>query len=111
MMQLLGLQEDYRGYVEAYQATCIFTARNGASPLELVVPSGGHLSGFNRGAGGLHHIALTVPSLAEKTTELASQGVKLLEPEPVRGAGPFLCNFLSPAYTRSFIVEFIEELD
>jgi catechol 2,3-dioxygenase-like lactoylglutathione lyase family enzyme len=110
LMELLGLVEEARGYVEPYEALCIFTAGNGGSALELVVPSGGRLREFNRGMGGLHHVAVAVGCLAELTAELAEQGIPLLEREPVQGAGPFLCNFLAPVYTRGMIVEFVEEL-
>jgi methylmalonyl-CoA/ethylmalonyl-CoA epimerase len=110
LMRLLGLVEQGRGYVGCYEALCIFTAGNGASPLELVVPDGGRLREFNRGLGGLHHIAIAVDSLAELAAELADQGARLLEPEPVYGATGFLCNFLSPVYTRGVIVEFVQEL-
>jgi methylmalonyl-CoA/ethylmalonyl-CoA epimerase len=110
LMQLLGLVEHERGYVERYEALCIFTAGNGGSPIELVVPSGGRLEQFNRGLGGLHHLAIAVDSLAALSAELAEQGIRLLEPEPVRGAGAFLCNFIAPVYTRGTIVEFVEEL-
>jgi methylmalonyl-CoA/ethylmalonyl-CoA epimerase len=110
LMQLLGLTEAGRGYVERYGALCIFTAGNGGSALELVVPNGGRLREFNRGLGGLHHVAIAVGSLAELATELAERGIRLLEPEPVQGAGAFLCNFLAPVYTRGMIVEFVEEL-
>jgi methylmalonyl-CoA/ethylmalonyl-CoA epimerase len=111
LMQMLGLVEDGRGYVERYQALCIFTAGNGGSPLELVVPSGGRLREFNRGLGGLHHVAIAVDSLARLGRALAERGTPLLEPEPVRGARSFLCNFLSPVYTRGVIVEFVQELE
>jgi methylmalonyl-CoA/ethylmalonyl-CoA epimerase len=110
LMNLLGLREQGRGFVEHYQSLCIFTDGNGGSPLELVVPAGGRLTEFNRGVGGLHHIALTVESLAGLAAEMAEQGIELLEPEPVRGAGNFLCNFLPPVYTRGLTVEFVEEL-
>ncbi len=63
---------------------------------------------FNKGAGGLHHIALQVPSLVDLAKALEAEGMKLLEPEPVKGAGPFLCNFLSPIYTRGITIEFVE---
>lgn len=108
---MLGLSERGRGYVECYQALCIFTDGNGASPLELVVPSGGRLSEFNRGLGGLHHVAIAVPSLAELTEDLGEQGITLLEREPVKGAGAFMCNFLNPVFTRGVTVEFVEELE
>jgi methylmalonyl-CoA/ethylmalonyl-CoA epimerase len=110
LMALLGLAEQGRGYVEHYQALCIFSAGNGGSPVELVVPSGERLREFNRGLGGLHHVAIAVDSLAELTARLAKRQIPLLEPEPVRGAGSFLCNFLAPIYTRGVIVEFVEAL-
>ena len=110
LMTLLGLEEAYRGFVEEYRATCIFTKGNGGSAVEFVVPDGGVLAEFNRGAGGLHHVAVAVQSLEETTRALADRAVQLLERRPVRGAGNFLCNFLPPALTRGVIVEFVEEL-
>ncbi|MGO9906008.1 MAG: hypothetical protein ACLPY3_09835, partial [Solirubrobacteraceae bacterium] len=61
-------------------------------------------------AGGLHHIAVEVEGIDAVTGELGRRGISLLESSPVRGAGDFLCNFLSPAYTGGVIVEFIETL-
>jgi methylmalonyl-CoA/ethylmalonyl-CoA epimerase len=110
LIDLLGLQEQGRGYVDHYQALCIFTKGNGGSPLELVVPTGGQLTRFNQGLGGLHHVAIAVESLLELTDRLKTRGIRLLEDRPVRGAGHFLCNFLAPIYTRGVIVEFVEEL-
>ncbi|MBC7519628.1 MAG: VOC family protein, partial [Sandarakinorhabdus sp.] len=52
MMAVLGLVEDYRGYVPQFQALCIFTNGNGASPVEFVIPDGGPLMKFNKGMGG-----------------------------------------------------------
>lgn len=108
MMHLLGLEEDYRGFVQKWSALCIFTKPNGATPIEFVIPHGGPLEKFNKGAGGLHHIAVTVPDLDALRESLSARGIKLLEDEHVQGAGKFLCNFLSPAYTRGVIVEFIQ---
>jgi methylmalonyl-CoA/ethylmalonyl-CoA epimerase len=110
LMSLLGLEEDYRGFVPQWSALCIFTKASGASPIEFVIPDGGPLERFNKGAGGLHHIALQVPSLDELAAALETEGMKLLEPEPVKGAGDFLCNFLSPIYTRGITIEFVELL-
>jgi methylmalonyl-CoA/ethylmalonyl-CoA epimerase len=110
LMNLLGLEEDYRGFVEQWSATCIFTKKLNGSPIEFVIPSGGPLERFNKGAGGLHHIALQVPDLEKLTRGLEAQGMKLLETSPVKGAGNFLCNFLSPVYTRGLIVEFVQLL-
>lgn len=110
MMAVLGLQEDYRGFVEAWQALCIFTKPSGRSPIEFVVPSGGPLVSFNKGMGGLHHIALETTDLDAVARDLAAQDMKFLEPEHVKGAGNFLCNFLSPIYTRGLTVEYVQIL-
>jgi methylmalonyl-CoA/ethylmalonyl-CoA epimerase len=110
LMALLGLAEDYRGFVPQWSALCIFTKPNGASPIEFVVPDGGPLARFNKGAGGLHHIALQVPDLDALAARLEAEDMKLLESEHVKGAGDFLCNFLSPVYTRGVTIEFVQLL-
>jgi catechol 2,3-dioxygenase-like lactoylglutathione lyase family enzyme len=111
MMAVLGLVEDYRGYVPIFQALCVFTKGNGASPVEFVIPDGGPLVKFNKGMGGLHHLAYVVESLDAKAAEVEAQGMKLLEAAHVQGAGRFRCNFLSPVYTRGLTIEYVELQD
>jgi methylmalonyl-CoA/ethylmalonyl-CoA epimerase len=111
LMAVLELKEDYRGFVQLWSALCIFTKASSGSPIEFVIPHGGPLERFNKGAGGLHHIALEVPDLKAHALALEAQGLKLLEPEPINGAGPFLCNFLSPVYTRGLTVEYVQLLE
>jgi hypothetical protein len=41
---------------------------------------------------------------------LGQQGITMLEPKPVQGAGPFVINFLHPR-TLGYIVEFVELVD
>jgi methylmalonyl-CoA/ethylmalonyl-CoA epimerase len=108
LMSLLGLEEDYRGFVPQWSALCIFTKPRGASAIEFVVPQGGPLVRFNKGIGGLHHIALEVDDLRAAADALAAENMKLLEPAPIKGAGSFLCNFLSPGYTRGITVELVQ---
>lgn len=111
-MELLGLTELYRGYVPQFQALCIFTnAINGGSPIEFVVADGGSLTKFNKGAGGVHHIAFEVADIAALTDEFARKGMPMVEPVAVKGAGNFLCNFLGPIATRGVIVEYVQMLD
>jgi methylmalonyl-CoA/ethylmalonyl-CoA epimerase len=108
-MARLGLREDYRGRV--WDVTCIFTLGNGGSPVEFVVPGpASALATFNKGVGGIHHIALTVEDLEDATRRLNDMGVRLVAKAPVKGAGPFLCNFLPPIYTRGFAVELVQVL-
>ena len=111
LMALMGLEEDYRGFVPQWSALCIFTKPTRGSPIEFVVPDGGPLERFNNGIGGLHHIALEVPNLDRLAARLEAEGMKLLEREHVKGAGPFLCNFLSPVYTRGVTIEFVQLLE
>jgi methylmalonyl-CoA/ethylmalonyl-CoA epimerase len=110
LMSLLGMQEDYRGFVGQWSALCIFTKAEGRSPIEFVIPHGGPLERFNKGAGGLHHIALEVPDLTALALSLEAENMKLLEPAPIKGAGPFVCNFLGPSYTRGLTIEFVQAL-
>ena len=110
MMDLLGLEEDFRGFVPHWSALCIFTKAAGRSPMEFVIPDGGPLARFNGGFGGLHHVALEVPDLRALAAKFLEQDIRLIEPEPVKGAGNFLCNFLSPVYTRGLTVEFVQML-
>ena len=107
-MSLFGFEEEYRGFVPRWSALCIFTKARRGSQIEFVIPNGGPLAAFNGGVGGLHHIALEVPDLDEVAVGLYARGMKLLEPEHVRGAGPFICNFLSPSFTRGITVEYVQ---
>lgn len=106
LMTLLGLKEGRRYYIAEYEAECVFTESQGGA-IEFIIPRGGKLSKFNKGMGGLHHIALQVESLEQASEELRAKGIELLEPCPV-DAGPIRINFLPPVYTRGIIVEFVE---
>ena len=110
VMDVLGLREDYRGFVPQWSALCIFAKAERGSQVEFVVPKGGPLERFNKGAGGVHHMAFEVEDLAATMSEYEARGMKFLEPAPIKGAGPFLCNFLSPLYTRGGLVEFVQLL-
>jgi hypothetical protein len=109
-MEMLGLEEDYRGYVPQWSALCIFTKATAGSPIEFVIPDSGPLLKFNGGLGGYHHMALQVEDLDALSMELQANDMRLLEPEHVKGAGNFICNFLSPAYTRGLTIEFVQLL-
>jgi len=110
LMESLGLKEDYRGYVETFSCWCIFTKAASGASIELVVPDGGSLAKYNKGFGGIHHFAFEVEDIAAKTEELAAQDIKMIEPDAVKGAGNFLCNFLNPIYTRGQMVELVQPL-
>ena len=108
LMASMALKEDYRGYVEPWQCWCIFTRPAHGAAIELVVAEGGSLARFNRGGGGVHHFAYQVESIADATRWIESQGMRMIEPAPIKGAGDFWCNFLSPASTRGVQIELVE---
>jgi methylmalonyl-CoA/ethylmalonyl-CoA epimerase len=109
-MAMMDLEEDYRGFVEIWQAWCIFTKPASGAAIELVIPEGGPLARFNKGLGGVHHFAYQVESLEEVARWCDLKGLKLLESAPVKGAGDFMCNFLSPVSTRGVQIEFVEPI-
>lgn len=111
-MALFGHTEDYRGYVEAFECWCLFcTAPDNGTAVELVVPTGGSLARFNRGAGGLHHYAFETPDIVALQKELATRDVTMLRETPVKGAGDFLCNFINPIATRGVLVEYVQPIE
>jgi len=110
-MELFGHEEEYRGYVETFECWCIFCVAPGdGAAVELVVPTGGSLARFNRGAGGLHHYAFETPDIRALQEELGAKDMPMLLPEPVKGAGDFLCNFVNPIATRGILVEYVQPL-
>lgn len=104
LLDRLNLEVTSVGYVAEYEATCIF-----AGQVEFIVPDpGSKLAGFNRGAGGIHHIALAVNSLVAETERLLNLSIPVVEEAPVRGAGDFWLNFVHPVYTGGIILELVE---
>jgi len=106
LLGVLGLEVGRRHYVAEYEADCIFAGGDGAA-VELIVPRGGKLAKFNKGLGGLHHIAIEVDDLAAASRELRARGIELLEASPVE-AGALRINFIPPVFTRGLIVELVE---
>jgi len=110
-MALFGHEENFRGYVPEFECWCLFCQAPAGQPaVELVVPTGGSVARFNRGTGGLHHYAFETPDLRALQARLATRDIAMTWPEPVKGAGNFLCNFVSPIPTRGVIVEYVEPL-
>ncbi len=107
---LLGLEESFSGYVSAYQAECVFLVGHQGPPIEFILSEQPTLRNFNRGLGGIHHFAFQVPSIAGVAEKLGQQGITMLEPKPVQGAGPFIINFLPPR-ALGYTIEFVELMD
>lgn len=111
-MATFGLIEDYRGFVAPWYSWCIFTTpAGGGCAIELVVATEGPLTRFNKGLGGVHHLAYAIDDFAAAEAWCAANDLTLLEPQPIKGAGNFLCNFIHPVATRGIQIELVQELD
>jgi len=106
LAELFGLKLGRRQFVAEYEADCIFTAGD-KGIIEFIIAKTGKLAKFNKGMGGLHHIAIEVPDLPAARRALAEKGIPTLEQAPV-AAGPIEIDFVAPAYTRGVIVEYVQ---
>lgn len=108
LAELFGLKLGRRQFVAEYEAECVFTEGD-RGVIEFIIARSGKLSKFNKGMGGLHHIAIAVPDLQATRRALAEKGIPTLEAAPV-SAGPIEIDFVAPAYTRGVIVEYVQRV-
>ena len=87
----------------------VIKVKAGDTVLELLEPLAGEtvISKFlATNGGGIHHVCFEVDDVRGATMELASRGYEPLWPEPRRGAGNRLVNFLKPRLTGGVLIEF-----
>jgi methylmalonyl-CoA/ethylmalonyl-CoA epimerase len=94
------------------QASQIAFLPAGEAEIELVQPTTGD-SGVarylaKRGAG-MHHICLSVPDLRASLQELAAQGVRLINPEPMAGSDGRQYAFVHPESTGGVLLELYQQ--
>ena len=110
-METFGLKEDYRGHVKAYDSHLIFTTHgNGADAIEFIIPKSGVLTQFNKGKGGIAHVAYLVDDIEATSAELRAQGFEMLESKATKGTDEIIVNFIRPKYTQGILVELIEQI-
>jgi len=102
--------EDFRGFVEQWSCWCLFVKGADGALVELVVADDGPLKRFNKGIGGVHHLAYEVADIAAVSDELVQRGMMMLEPCAIPGAGNFLCNFIHPISTFGVQIELVQPL-
>lgn len=108
-MEKMGLETDYIGYVEAYQADLIFTKYGEhSSPIEFIIPRAGVLTEYNDGKGGIAHIAFEVEDVESVREEFEAKGLKMLEKKAVQGTDDIIVNFLRPKYSEGILTEFVQ---
>jgi methylmalonyl-CoA/ethylmalonyl-CoA epimerase len=87
----------------------VIKVKAGETVLELLEPLAGEtvITKFLAAqGGGIHHVCFEVDDVRGATMELASKGYEPLWPEPRRGAGNRLVNFLRPKLTGGVLIEF-----
>ena len=98
-MQNNGLEIDYAGYVDAYQADLIFTKKDkNSTPIEFIIPREGVLKDFNHGKGGIAHIAFEVDDV-EKVRQIM---------EGQQGTDDIVVNFRRPSTDAGILVEYVQ---
>jgi methylmalonyl-CoA/ethylmalonyl-CoA epimerase len=108
--QVLGLEEERRERIEKYSVTNVFLDCGEGAKIHFMIPHHGILKNFNRGQGGLHHIAFCTPDLDRLQTTLESQGVKFIAPTKQQGVGRYWFNFVHPNLD-GINVEILEDPD
>lgn len=109
IMDLLGMEVDYEGYVKAYSADLIFTKYGPREcPIEFIIPREGVLKEYNNGKGGIAHVAFEVEDVAAIGREMEAKGLGMLEQEPVQGTDDIIVNFLRPKYSEGILFEFVQ---
>jgi methylmalonyl-CoA/ethylmalonyl-CoA epimerase len=94
------------------QASQVAFLPAGEAEIELVRPttadSGVARYLAKRGAG-MHHICLSVPDLRASLRQLASQGVRLINPEPMSGSDGRQYAFIHPESTGGVLLELYQQ--
>ncbi len=107
----LGLQVSHIEDVPE-QASQVAFLPAGEAEIELVRPTTAD-SGIarylaKRGAG-MHHICLSVPDLRASLQQLAAQGVRLINPEPMAGSDGRQYAFVHPESTGGVLLELYQQ--
>ena len=111
--ELLGLRETGRYRVDEFGVLALFLAPEGERApaggfLELLEPTTAEspVSRYlDRRGEGLHHICFEVEDIHRTLAALAARGVRLVDPQPRRGAGGHLVAFIHPASAGGVLLE------
>ena len=88
--------------------------RCGESAIELLEPTDDEspIARFlERRGPGIHHLCLATGDLRSQDEHLRDAGVRLLRPEPTRGAGGCWVQFVHPASAGGVLLELSQEAD
>ncbi|WP_256239852.1 methylmalonyl-CoA epimerase [Bacillus sp. V3B] len=105
-LELLGIEE-----VESQKVKVAFI-KAGETNLELLEPTS-HESAIakyiEKRGQGIHHVALGVGSIEERIHDLKTNGIRMIDEQPRKGAGGATIAFLHPKSTGSVLYELCEK--
>jgi methylmalonyl-CoA/ethylmalonyl-CoA epimerase len=94
------------------QASQVAFLPAGEAEIELVRPTtddSGVARYLSKRGPGMHHICLSVPDIMASLQRLASQGIRLINPEPIAGSDGRLYAFVHPESTGGVLLELYQE--
>lgn len=109
--KVLGLKCYKIEEIEDQQVRTAFLAA-GATKIELLqstAPEGPIGKFIEKRGEGIHHIAFAVENIREHLANAGSEGVKLIDPVPRKGADEMDIAFLHPKSTSGVLIELCEE--
>ena len=99
--------------VEEQKVTTAFAQIDERAHIELLEPTSEestiHKFIEQRGEG-IHHLAFRVKDVMKLTEELTGKGYKFIYPQPRKGAGGCLINFIHPKSTGGVLIEISEKI-
>jgi len=107
----LGLELGHVEEVESQGARVAFMP-SGDSAIELVQPttdSSGIAKHLGKRGPGMHHICFEVDNIEETLARLKARGVRLINEEPVKGAGGKKIAFIHPKSASGVLVELSQQ--
>lgn len=109
----LGLSFDNkREVVEKQKVKTAFAHIDTNAHIELLGPTSEESAihkYIEKNGPGIHHLCFCVKNIIAKQKELIDQGFRMIYPEPVKGAGGCLVNFIHPKSTGGVLIEISEK--
>ena len=110
----LGLHfDDKREVVEEQKVKTAFAHIDTNAHVELLEPTSEESAIYKfmeKNGPGIHHLCFRVKDVVAKQKELSEQGFRMIYPDPVKGAGGCLVNFIHPKSTGGVLIEISQKL-
>lgn len=109
----LGLEPSHIETVESQQVKTVHIpiGESSIELLESTSPDGVVAKFIEKRGEGIHHIAIEVPDIIESLALMKTEGYRLIDETPRKGAGGTLIAFVHPRSTHGVLLELIQHPD